>query len=172
MNDDDAKRYISGHVDVPRLHVTIAKAFVLANFQPDTGELIRRFLHTVDAKMPEKLVLHPSVDAIPTLDSIVAAISWQLAACEAIWGLISSGAIFPASSGFAGGFGTIEWTTIVQRSGGYSSGFSLEEYSILVPSKLAVPRSSRPAESQPLTDPDLYIKELNLSALVPEIEGA
>lgn len=172
MNDDDAKRYIAEHVKVARLHVTIAKGFVLKNFQPMTSELISRFLQSVDAKMPQKLVLHQSVDPVPTLDSVVGAISWQLAACEAIWGLIANAAIFPASTNMCGGFGTLQWTSVVPGGGGTSAGFSLEEFSIQVPDKLVLPKSSIGDGELPLTDPDLYLKELNLPGLVPEIETA
>lgn len=172
MNDDDAKRYILDHVKVVRLHVTIAKAFILKNFHPVTSELINRFLQSVDAKMPQKLVFHQSVDAIPTLNSAVNAISWQLAACEAIWGLISNATIFPASTALYGGFGSLQWTTVVPGSGGTSSGFSLEEFSIQVPDRLALPRSSNHGDDQPLSDPDLYLKELNLPGLIPAIEVA
>ena len=172
MNDDDAKRYIAEHVKVARLHVTIAKAFILKNFHPTTSELLRRFLASVDAKMPQKLVLHPSVDAVPTLDGVVGAISWQLAACEGIWGLIGNATMFPASTNMYGEFGTLQWTTVVPGSGGSSSGFSLDEYSILVPDKLALPKSSNPGVDLPPTDPDLYLKELNLPSLVPAIEMA
>ena len=172
MSDHDAKRYIAEHVKVARLHVTIAKAFILKNFHPTTSELIGRFLASVDAKIPQKLVLHPSVDAVPILDSVVSAISWQLAACEAIWALIANAAVFPASTGLYGAFGTLQWTTIVPGSGGNSSGFSLDEYSILVPDKLALPKSSNPGVDLPLTDPDLYLKELNLPGLAPAVEMA
>jgi hypothetical protein len=172
MNDDEAKRYIAEHVKVARLHVTIAKAFILKNFHPVTSELISRFLQSVDAKMPQKLVLHQSVDPIPTLDGVASAISWQLAACEAIWGLIANAAVFPASTGLCGGFGTLQWTTVVPGSGGSSAGFSLEEYSIQVPDRLVLPKSSNPGVDLPLTDPDLYLKELNLPGLVPAVEMA
>jgi hypothetical protein len=172
MNENDAERYIVDHVKVDRLHVTIAKAFVLKDFHPVTSELINRFLQSVDAKMPQKLVLHQSVDPIPTLDSAVLAIRWQLAICEAIWGLISNAATFPASSALCGGFGTLQWTTVVPGSGGTSSGFSLEEFSILVPDKLALPKSSSHPGEQPLTDPDLYLKDLSLTGLIPAIEVA
>ena len=172
MNDDEAKRYIGEHVKVARLHVTIAKAFILKNFYPTTSELIRRFLQSVDATMPQQLVLHQSVDPIPTLDAVVSAISWQLAACEAIWGLIANAAVFPASTNLCGGFGTLQWTTVVPGSGGSSSGFSLEEFSIQVPDRLALPKSSNPGGDLPLTDPDLYLKELNLPGLAPAVETA
>lgn len=172
MNDDEAKRYIAEHVKVPRLHITIAKAFILKNFHPKTSELLNRFLASVDVKMPQKLVLHPSVDPLPTLDAVVNAISWQLAASEAIWGLIASAAIFPASGGWCGEFRTLEWTTIVPGSGGHSAGFSLDEYSIQVPDKLVLPKSTNPDVNLPLTDPDLYLKELNLPGLLPAVEMA
>jgi hypothetical protein len=172
MNDDEAKRYIADHIKVARLHVTIAKAFILKDFHPVTSELINRFLKSVDAKMPQKLVLHQSVDAIPTLNSVVNAISWQSAVCEAIWGLISNAAIFPASSTLCGGFGSLQWTTGVPGSGGTSSGFSLEEFSIQVPDRLVLPKSSSHGGDQPLTDPDLYLKELSLTGLVPAVEVA
>jgi hypothetical protein len=172
MNDDEAKRYIVDHVKVARLHVTLAKAFILKNFHPVTSELINRFLQSVDAKMPQKLVLHQSVDAIPTLDSAVGAISWQLAACEAVWGLIANAAVFPASTAFYGAFGTLQWTTVVPGSGGMSSGFSLDEFTILVPDRLALPKSLEGDRAQPLTDPDLYLNELNLPGLLPAVEEA
>jgi len=151
--------------------VTIAKAFILKNFHPTTSEVISRFLQSVDARMPQKLVLHPSVDAVPTLNSVVSAISWQLAACEAVWGLIANAAVFPASTAMCGGFGTLQWTTVVPGSGGSSSGFSLEEFSIQVPDRLALPKSLPPGDL-PLTDPDLYLKELNLPGLVSAVEMA
>ncbi|OSJ13528.1 hypothetical protein BSR47_20950 [Bradyrhizobium canariense] len=172
MNDYEAKRYIAEHVKVPRLHVTIAKGFILKNFHPTTSDLINCFLQSVEAKMPQKLVLHPSVDPVPTLDAVVSAISWQLSACEAIWGLIANAAVFPASTNMYGAHESLQWTTVVPGSGGSSSGFSLEEYSIQVPDRLALPKSSNPDVDLPLTDPDFYLKELNLPGLVPAVETA
>jgi hypothetical protein len=57
MNDDEARQYIFDHVSVPRLHVIIAKGFILKNFTPRTEELTKKFLDSVDARMPQKLVL-------------------------------------------------------------------------------------------------------------------
>jgi hypothetical protein len=78
MTGDEAKQYIVDRVTVPRLHVTIAKAFVLSNFKPITSDLISEFLESVNAKLPAKLVLHQSVDPTPALNATVNAISWQL----------------------------------------------------------------------------------------------
>ena len=96
MNDDEAMKYIIRETTVTRQQVTLAKAYILENFQPSTPTLIDSFLASVDARMPERIILHPTQDPIPSLKSAVETISWKLAACEAIWGLISSAAVFPA----------------------------------------------------------------------------
>ncbi len=172
MHADEAKEYIVDNIKVPRQRVTVAKAFILKNFDPNSETLIKSFLDSVDAEMPQQVVLHQSVDAVPTLKQAAEAISWKLAACEAIWGLISSSFLIPASNQFYGDIGGLGWTTVVPGSGGSSSGFSLDELSIRVPSQLVLPRSSHNDLSQPLTDPDLYLKELNLPNLPQEIEEA
>src|SRR5688572_4412996 len=98
MGPEEAKRFIVEHIKVTRQRVTIAKGYLLEKFDPDTLKLIDQFVRSVDSKLPEKIVLHNSIDPIPTLNAAAEAISWRLSACEAVWGLISTGALFPASS--------------------------------------------------------------------------
>jgi len=172
MSPEEARQHIIDRIAVTRQKVTLAKAFILENFDPNSLMLFERFMNSVDAKMPAKIVLHQSIDPVPTLKAAAEAISWKLAACEAIWGLISNGAVFPASTNLCGEIGSLGWTTVVPGSGGSSSGLSLDELSILVPGSLALPRSSDGFNSQPLTDPDLYLKELNLPDCSSEIEVA
>jgi hypothetical protein len=172
MNEAEAKRRIIEGINVTRQRVTIAKAFVLKNFDPNAATLIESFMKSVEAKMPQQLVLHQSIDPIPTLKEYSEAISWKLAACEAIWGLISNGAVFPASTDLFGDIGPVQWTTVIPGSGGHSSGFQLDGLSIRVPRALALPKSADGYTSQPLTDPDLYLKELDLPGFLSEIEVA
>jgi hypothetical protein len=172
MSPEEAKQLIVNQITVTRQRVTIAKAFILKNFDANTLNVIERFAGSVNAKMPQTIVLHATVDPTPILNAAAEAISWKLAACEAIWGLISTGAVFPASMTLCGEIGGLGWTTVVGKSGGASSGFSFDELSILVPSRLAFPRSSDSANVQPLTDPDLYLKELDLTELHSAIETA
>lgn len=172
MNPEEAKAYILKHVSVTRQKIAIAQAFVLANFEPDSSKLIGAFLNSVEAEMPREILLHPTRDPLPALDAAAAAISWKLAACEAIWGLISAAVLFPASSDLRGEIGTLAWTTVIPGSGGTSSGFSLDEISIRVPVRVAKSRSVDLKSEQPLTSPDLYLKEVNLADLHLEIEAA
>ena len=167
MNDDEAQQYILDRVRVTRQQVTLAKAFMLKNFEADTEQLIDHFSVSVDARMPQEVVIGQTANPIPGLESAAEAISWKLAACEAIWGLISSAAIFPASTRLCGQIGTLKWTT-----GRTSSGWRFDDLSILVPDRLVLPRSTVSNEHQPLTDPDLYLKEMDLPGLAPVIESA
>jgi hypothetical protein len=172
MSPDEAKQHIVDAVAVRRQQVTLAKAFILKNFQPDTAQLVGQFLNSVDAKMPDKLVLHQSVDTLPNLRAAAEAISWKIAACEAVWGLISNGAIFPASASLWGEIEVLACTTVVPGSGGLSGGVKLDELSVRVPDRLVLPRSSEEDSAQPLTDPDLYLNELDLPDLDSAIETA
>jgi hypothetical protein len=115
MGPEEAKQYILDRIDVTRQRVTIAKAFMLKNFDPDTNTLIDRFLDSVNAKMPAKLVLHPSVDHVPVINAAAEALSWKRAACEGVWGLI--GVVFPASTNWCGEIQMMEWTNVVPGSG-------------------------------------------------------
>lgn len=172
MSPDDAKAHILENVAVTRQMVTIAASYILENFDGDTMQLIRRFLSSVDAEMPQQVVLHQTVDPSPTLDLAASSISWQLAACEAVWNLVASGAVFPASSDMGGEVPGLGWTTVVPGSGGSSSGFQLNELSIPVPRRLTRARSRDLAREQPLTNADLYLKEVDLTDLHPEIEAS
>ena len=172
MSPDDAKNYIIEKICVQRQKVTVAKGFVLKNFEPNTDGLIHSFLSSVGVEMPIQVVLHRTIDPIPVLDGVADYISWKLALCEAIWGLISTGSIFPASSRFCGETTGIQYTTVVPGSGGQSGGIQFPELSLLVPGQLAWPPSSVLDAEQPITDPDVYLHELSLPNLPPQIESA
>ena len=174
MSPDEAKAFIEGKISVPRINVTIAKAYILENFNPNTDKMIEAFLRSKYAEMPKQVVLHSTVDPEPMLNQAADSISWRLAICEAIWNLISQNAVFPimqASTGMVPGIG---YTTAIPGGGGTSGGLPSfdDELSIPVPSCLTLPASAGAGEHQPLTCPDLYLKEVDLSDLDPTIEQA
>jgi hypothetical protein len=170
MSPDEAKAYIIKHVAVTRQMVTLAKTYVLQHFNRDAAAMLGDFQKSVSAEMPKRVNIHPSMDPTLTLEAAATSISWKLAGCEAIWNLISAGAIFPAETDLAGDIEGLGWTTVVQGSG-QSSGFSLDELSVRVPRQLVRSRSATEGH-QPLSDADLYLKEANLSDLHPEIEAS
>lgn len=172
MNEDEAKKFIMDNISVTRQKVIVAKKYILSHFTNNTDEIITSFLKDMDALIPGKIVLHHSVDPIPSLKKAVESLSWRLAACEAIWQLIHSNIILPASERLSGGISSIQWTTGIPGSGGHTSGFRLDELSILVPSQIVRPHSEVCDTEQPLSDPGLYLKELNILNLDYQVEDA
>lgn len=167
---DQYKQILIDKVAVTNQMVTYAKSFILDNFSSDTTMLIDNLLSNVDAKKPEKIVIHQSVDTESQIAQAAKSISWRLAGCEAIWGLISSNCLIPGSTNLLDNGLNISWTTVVPGSGGQSSGWQLQNLSIPVPQKVVRPFSQKNNAPQPITDPDLYLKELSIDGFHTEIE--
>jgi hypothetical protein len=169
MNEDHALKLLESQVRVAPQQVTIAKGHIINHFCPDTFTIIQSFLKAVEATTPEKLVIHLTVDTDETIKLVARVISWTLACCEAIWGLISSGFLFPASSELRSFVPNVGWTTVVQGSGS-SGGLRLDHLSFLVPSSIQLPPSISRGERQTLSDPDLFLHSLDISNIDKEVE--
>jgi hypothetical protein len=100
MNTDQALKLLESQIRVTTQQVKIAKGYIINHFKPDTSMVILGFLKSVEAATPEKLVIHLTVDTEESIRSVAQTLSWTLAGCEAIWGLISSGLLIPASSDY------------------------------------------------------------------------
>jgi hypothetical protein len=172
MRPDEAFEHLKRNIKVTRQRVTIAKAFILKNFEQNTSYLIDYFLQEMEARMPNQVVIHPTVDTDATLSQAAEAISWKLAACEAIWGLIATGLVIPGDSDLTEQLQTLGWTTVVPGSGGQSSGWHLEQLSLPVPRRILLPRSAQSQVDQPLSDPDLFLHSVDISNLSEEVDEA
>jgi hypothetical protein len=174
MNDTEARLKITKQVSVTRQKVVIAKANLLelVTQYSDSDRLIGEFLKRMDAQMPEKIILNPEVDPLPNIAKAAESISWRAAASEAIWELIHSNAIIPTTPDLLDGSISIQWTTVYQRSGGQSSGWSFDEYSVPVPRKLTIPPSRKSSSIELFANPDLYLHNLDIPNLHPDIEMA
>lgn len=173
MREEEAKAKILEQVSITRQRVTIAKANLLellAKYS-DSDRLIRELLKKLDTQMPEKLILNPAVDPLPSIAKVAEVISWRVAASEAIWELIHDNLAIPGAPDFFDSSIHLEWTTVYERSGGSSSGWSFNEYSIPVPRKLILP-PSRNSSSEILVNPELYLRNLSIPNVHPEIELA
>ncbi len=172
MNEDEARKLLLRGVSVTRQKITIAKVFILKNFQESTTNLIEAFLRHMDAPMPRQVVLHESVDPQTSLKLAAESIAWRLAACEAIWSLIHTNLLLPASSHLQEEILSLGWTTVVPGSGGTSSGWKFPEFALAVPARVILPPSRSSSTEQPLTDADLYLHELGTVGVDPEVEDA
>ena len=92
MDPRQAKRLIDERIAVTPQRVVIAKAIILhasAN-ESQSSALIDAVLRGNTIEMPDKVVLHSSVDPLPAITAAAEALSWQVAAAEAILSLIHS----------------------------------------------------------------------------------
>jgi len=170
MNVEDCKKWIVDHIDVSRTIVVLAKSFVIKNNKICSGdELLSEFLEKNEANKPIDVVIHPSVDTEAYLRKAAKSISYELAFCQAVWELIGSGHIIPGGNLNIRNVSSIQWTTIVRGSGGHRSSWQFNDYLISIPEKL-IPAQLQHSKPMPLTDGDLYLKEINVNNLHPDIE--
>jgi hypothetical protein len=170
MNPDEGLKLLESLILVTPQRVSIAKAFILQHFVSDTARLVQTLLQANEAIVPDQVVIHQSVDTEGTIRKAAEGLSWTLAGCEAIWGLISAGLLIPASYDLHGLIRNLGWTTVVPGSGGHSSGWQLEHLSLPIPRRVLLPRSLTNREQQPLSDPDLFLHSLNIPNIHQEVE--
>lgn len=170
MSPDQAKTLLESSIAVTNQMVMYAKAFILKNFNTDTCRLLDALLKNIEASVPERIVIHSSVDTETMVRQAAKAISWRLAGCEAIWGLISNGLLIPGSSSLTEECRSLSWTTVIPGSGGTSSGWQLDHLSLPVPGRILKPFSSVAEINQPLSDPDMYLHELAIENLDKDVE--
>jgi hypothetical protein len=152
--------------------VTYAKAYILKRFNRDAAKLLDRLGEDVEAIVPKEIVIHPNADTEDQIHRAAEAISWRLSGCEAIWSLISNGLVFPASEQFRENGLSIGFTTNYQKSGGRSAGWKLDDLMIPVPSLITRSHLVDTAGHQPLSDPDLYLHDLDIPNMSEEVEAA
>jgi len=173
MNPTEAEAAIRTRVEVTRQRVMIAKAIILeaATHNDNSDELIALVLKANDVSLPKTIVLHESVDPSISVNAVVDALSWRLAAAEAIWSLIHAGLLFPLCEA-RGDAPSIDWTTVVPGSGGMSSGWRFEEFTLPVPGRVRRALSAKERTDQFLSEPDLYMHSLGVVGMHPEVASS
>lgn len=170
MRESEAFSLLEGLIQVTPQQVTIAKSFILKNFDFQTSKIIEKFLLAVEAKIPDKIVIHDTAETEAMIKHAAEGISWTLACCEAIWGLISANMIIPSNLDLNHVLKTLPWTTVVPGSGGTSSGWQLDHLSIPIPRTVLLPRSISSNANQFLSDPDLFLHSLDINGIHKEVD--
>lgn len=173
MKESEAEKFILERVLVTPQRVVVAKAIVLSTCQKmsSSDDLIGAVLKANDVVLPKQVVIHPSVDPMPALMAAGDALSWSLAAKEAIWSLIHGGYLIPMGDS-RGSAPSIGWTTVIQGSGGHSGGWTFDELAIPVPNRVLRAPSSVGSKDQFLAEPDLYLHTLGIPNMHTEIASA
>lgn len=173
MTENDAVKLIRERVSVTPQRVVLAKAIVLAASTKDcqSVRLVEAVLKANGIEMPKQVVLHPSVNPTPAITAASDALSWRLAASEAIWSLIHSGFLI-ALSAPQGSAPHLEWTTVVPGSGGASGGWTFEDLFIPLPGRVRRAPSLEETNNQFLSEPDLYLNTLGIPNMHAEVSAA
>jgi hypothetical protein len=173
MAPEDVETLIRERVSVTPQRVVLAKAIVLdASIESRESELlIQAALNANEVQMPGQVVVHPSVDPMPQISAAAEALSWRLAASEAIWSLIHSGLLVALSEPHHPTL-SISWTTVVPGSGGMSGGWRFDDLVIPLPRLVRRAPSLEGAANQFLSEPDLYLNTLGVSNMHPDVTEA
>jgi hypothetical protein len=170
MAPDQARQFVIDDVAVSRQQVVLMKSLLLKYYNDNPDAMLEAAVRKVGAQKPQIVVLHATVDPQPTLRQFTEWTSWWIAGCEALWGLVHSNVLIPAASGLNSFQPSISWTTVIPGSGGHSGGWSFEQFKISYPHWVWRPRASEPPAV--LSDPDLFLNEIGIADIHPEMEEA
>jgi hypothetical protein len=169
-NESEAERFILENISVTWQRLAVMKGLLIKHFQPYTLQMLDNALRELNAVRPTNVVLHTNVDVAAQLKQVVDWLSWSLTGTEAIWSLIHSGVLIQTSTSLHNFSPSIGWTTVVPGSGGTSSGWQFDKLGAVFPSQVALSRIHDGNDM--LSHPDLYLNELAIPRLHPEIEDS
>lgn len=171
MNENEARQFVVDGVAVRRQQIVVMKGLLLKHFDNNSAAMLERAVQQASPSKPANLILHQTIDPVPTLRQLSEWISWWIAGCEALWGLVHSNLLLPVAPNMDDFEPVIQWTTVVPGSGsGRSAGWDFPEFKISYPHLLT--RSRNLEVPQVLCDGDLFLRELSLPHLHPEVEEA
>jgi|SRR5579871_1196824 len=163
MQLDEAERIITENVVITRQKVAVMKALILGQ---GTLELA---LKSLGAMKPATILIQPDVEPMLSLRRASEWISYSLAGCEALWGLVHAGVLIQLTSDLTI-FDPAISCTIARGNGGWSGGLRLERFQSAYPSRVI--RSWVSDRDQVLADADLYLQRLSLPMIHHEVEDA
>ncbi len=161
MDLNQAKAFIEGRVEVTRQKVAVSKSFILKNFEPGMDQLFSKFINSFSITILKKIPIHTINE--DDLVKIADGLSWQLAFCEAVWGLISSGICIPREFAQTRLIKSLEYD-----DGRYAGGLSDLGTEMEVPSRLTLLYSQR--NQKFFTDGDLFLQGLGIPSLHKAVE--
>lgn len=170
MNKDEARQHIEDQISITHQMLVIAKSFIVKNLQSSPEKMVKVFLNSMGLKYPNEFAFPGSFDDEFALKETAKTLSWAFTVGEALWQLIHSDIIIPT-----------EYLNVrilpssirVSSEGGQSStSWSFSKFNMSLPTGLFLSRLYQCSAYQPLSDCDLYLKELDIEELSPDIETA
>jgi len=149
----EAEVAIKNSIHVTEQLVTFAKAFLLNldGIGPyDAKRALVGFADSQGYRLPDKVVLHPSVDSSLSLTQTSGYISCAMAFTEATWSLIYNGYFWHL--GIYRESIEVQWTTVIPGQGGSSGGWTFTDFQYELPAQIVKAPSKRETQSDNLTD--------------------
>jgi hypothetical protein len=177
MDFEEAKNVIRTGIRVTRQQVTIAKAVVLGQLvggKPleEAEFLLGKVIQNAGITIPTKLFLRAWPDLDAAIKTVADGYSWKLAGVEAISSLVGGGYLI-CTGGVSSVTPRVDWTTVPPGGGsGMSGGLEIPDLCFYVPNKIQRAPSLLGPTGEYLTDPDLFLRTLNLSAAHDDVEMA
>ena len=154
--------------------VTVAKALVfeMTTVGKSYGELVSEIRDRHDITVPEKLVVHDTIDSIPMVIAFAEDIAWRIATAEAMWSLIYSGQLRMLDEPTYYDV-SVNWTSVTPASGGgENSSLKYPEFNLSAPAKVIRTFSSSNNPNQYLCDADQYLSTMNIAGMHKEIASS
>jgi hypothetical protein len=174
-NQEEVYSQINKCISVTHLQIVVAKEFILSQFNVDenlqTNAILQKFLVSVDAIAPEKVIIHQSIDSASTIKQVIQNISWRLAFSEAIWALVHTNFLIPLDGAIYTDEPSVSWTSVIQGGSGMSSGWNFKNCIYSFPIRLKAAWSQSHNNTY-LNDPDIYLRKLNIENIHDDVEVA
>lgn len=172
MNDKDIESAVRSSVIVTRQQVTIAKAISLDSAENKSSPqvLISKVTEKNGVKLPRPVTFSNEnyTEAIKTVSTYL---SWHIATCEAIWGLMHAGLLFGYGEWRDSDLSSVHWTRASSGSSS-SSTWNFEEFSLCVPLSLVCAFSSKSDQNYILAEPGLYLRTLDVPDMHADVEAS
>ncbi len=138
LSPEQTMKLIREQITVPPDHIARAKRIILerasgSDTNLGSSFLINSVLRANGVELPKRVKTHSSADPHVMISKVAEALSWQIAAAEAILSLLHSGVLVPMSPPRSLAPAGVSYSTAPPKSGGQSGGWTFDETAICLP---------------------------------------
>jgi hypothetical protein len=164
---EEVARLVRDRIAITRQDVALAKSFILNSGLKDARanlfDVFELFKRHMDCDLPKEIVLTPPDWEVP-LDEIAKPLRWWLTYQEAAWGLVADAILLPMSHEVGS-----KSVSVGYKAANTGGGWNLEDSTLVLPARVRIAPSWERAP-QPLSSPDLYLRDLGIADLTPGVE--
>lgn len=167
MRIKDLQDVIIERVEVTHQMVTLAKSFMLTNFNQFVSTMLEEFHKQQDATLVQPIVLLETDPAQTNTQATNVArfLSWQLAFVEALWDLVHAGTLLPYHDSTQHTLITVNYV----ETTGNRDAWTFDEFRYVYPSIVRLAPTALKKNPQALSSADLFLSDLAIPDLHPGV---